>query len=76
MLSKEKKKREPNTKEYALNDFIYIKLKNRQNSFMVIEAGIAVTFVGGVGGFQECTYICQNLNCALKICVLYCLLFA
>lgn len=27
--------KEEGTKEYILSDFIYIKLKNRQNSFMV-----------------------------------------
>lgn len=47
MFSTEEKKKEPGTKEYILRDFIYIKLKNRKNSFMVIEVGIAVTFVAG-----------------------------
>lgn len=47
MSIKEKKR---NRKEYSiLNDFIYAKLKNRQNSFMVIEVGIVLTFVGGGG---------------------------
>lgn len=46
-MSIEKKR---NRKEYSiLNDFIYAKLKNRQNSFMVIEVGIVLTFVGGGG---------------------------
>lgn len=52
MLSKRGKK-ELDLKEYILSDFIYIKLKNRQNSFMLIEVGIAVIFVGG--RVQQCT---------------------
>lgn len=44
---KQRKKKEPDTKECLLNDFIHIKLKNRQNAFMAVEVWSAVTFVGG-----------------------------
>lgn len=70
------KKEEIHAQELILSDFIYINLKNRQNSFMVIEDEIAVTFVREGEGVQKYTHVCQSLSCALKACALYCVHFA